>query len=163
MRGWFARGLLGRFFLSHERFFFPDVFLSAWDAGTGLPSCSHEGNSPGNRPVIPKVAVLGAYIRGGIVDPLNKQFLEPPSPGLLVFWSKFPLSGQLSHSFLLPTAESSSPSWITLSYNNSKRLFIQSFQCARLSLGAWLSEAPQHLSWYVVLQALVMKRKLRLK
>lgn len=139
MWGWFARGLLGRFFFPQESVFFPDVFLSAWDAGTGLLSCSHEGNSPGNRPVMPRMVVLGAGILGDIVDPLNKQFLEPPSPGLLVFWSKFPLSGQLSHNFLSPTAESNSPSWITVPCNNSKHVFIQSFQCARLSLGAWLS------------------------
>lgn len=48
-------------------------------------SCSREGNSPGNRPVMPRMVMLGAGILGDIVDTLNKQFLEPPAPGLLVF------------------------------------------------------------------------------
>lgn len=75
----------GKVFLITRELLLPHPFRSAWDAGMGMLSCSHEGNSPGNRPVMPRMVVLGAGILGDIVDPLNKQFLEPPSPGLLVF------------------------------------------------------------------------------
>lgn len=42
----------------------------------------------------------GICVFGDIVAPLNKQILEPPSPGLLVLSNKF-LSCRPSQSFLL--------------------------------------------------------------